>query len=167
MSTVVNNVEVEPAVVSGIIPVNDLKFDDVKFKTEVADNVATVVPEDAKLYYNKAEEVGISAKTIDAVNEFEAKYSKGMFDKSIEVIEATYNGDKAITKVGVVTPFGAGKHDSIGVYTKREVTHRIPGTDKTVTKPSINVEVTRASSSMTKASLKRVRNDLAKAIINS
>jgi len=118
MSAVEEKSNIEPAIVSGIIPVEDLKFDDVKFKTEVVDNVATLTPEDAKLYYNKAEEVGINAKTINDVNAFEAKYFKGMFDKSVEVIESTYVGDKALTKVNAVNPFGAGKHDSIGVYTR-------------------------------------------------
>lgn len=157
---------VEPVVMSGIMPLDDLKFDDVKFKTEVADNVANITPEDAKLFYSKAEDVGISAKTLDDVNAFEAKYFKGIFDESVKQTEKSFKSDKDIVKVNVVTPFGVNKKDTIGVYTKRAVTHRIPGTDETVTKPSIAVEVIRTAQSMPKAAVKRIRNDLATAIAN-
>ena len=144
----------------------ELTFDDIVYKVDINDKVATITNDDEKYYVKKAAEVGIDKKTLEKVGKFDEAYLKGTYKSALKEIEKVFVENKDVENVTASNVFGLGKSQKIEVDVQRARTSRIPGTDETVTKPGIKVIVTSPRYNISKAEIKRDRDALADMIIN-
>jgi len=159
--------------VTEAIALADLDFKDLAFNSEVNGTTAVLKATDKGYYLKKAKEAGISEETIKNVSKFDETFLNAVTDSIADASEKTFLGDKAIEKVITITPFGLEKSASIKTTLVRQRTHPIPNTDdgtgkpKTVTKPSLVIEVIRPSGRITKTKRKAIENRLKETIINA
>jgi len=138
---------------------------DFDWQVEKDNGAAKIKVANEKAFVESAKKAGIEKKTLESVAKFQEAYLHNAVEESIAKAEEVFKGDKDLTEAEASVPFGVGKSSKIVTHVLREKTFKIPGTDKTVTKPVIKTWVEAHAFNYPKSKRKELENKLKDALL--
>ena len=138
-----------------------ITFDTDKYEITKSEGVATMQFNDKEVFN---QDTDISKKDMVEVFKHSAKFITATNEEATNKAKDMFKEDKLLNKVVINYPYGPTGSGSVNLGISREKTFKIPGTDKTVSRPDIQVAVKHNQLKAGKTAIKALQQDIAEAL---
>jgi len=134
-----------------------ITFNEDMYETNTAEGVATVSYTDKEVFNTGTD---IEKSVLKDVFKHSGEFISATTDEAAKIATNTFNKDKEVDKVIIDFPYGPTGSGSVTAAVTREKTFRVPGTDKSISRPDIQLSVKHSMLKASKSHIKALQAEM-------